>query len=215
MSDFSLFGETELIQHGFVVASVSGTPIIADASTNTKGAYVEIVSAANNITDSSAITVIISSEGATAAGFLIDISIGGAGSEEVIISNILFNTTSVAIQTSDKVKIPINIPAGQIISIRCQSQSSSATIPVYIKLAPSNFKQPESCSEVVSIGANESATRGVEVAANTVTFGSWVEITSSLSLDIKGFFISTQKGVVASWSNLVVSYQVALGSVGN
>jgi len=215
MADFPLFGESEALEHGFVQATVLGTNVTSSASADTKGAWVELVSAANNLFDSS-VEVCLSFNSSTNSSFLIDIGVGGAASEEVIVSNLWCNTTSVAAHSSDFVKMPIIIPAGQRVSARCQSDEGSRIIPVYIKLISSDFMQPTSASEVISIGDDAATTSGVTVTTTTAgTFGSWVEIDASLGDNIKGFFVAAHRNTPTSWSNLRVAYQVSVGSAGN
>ena len=49
MSDFGIGGFAEIIEHGFDVSTIMGTPVTASGTTDTKGSWATLVTAANNL----------------------------------------------------------------------------------------------------------------------------------------------------------------------
>lgn len=112
------------------VSSNRGVAVNAGASANTKGAWAEITSSTADFIkgllvqiDENANTIL------TTGQFLIDIGIGGAGSEVVIIPNIpaATHSTDDFIAYSHTDFYPIEIPPGTRIAARCQSSITDAT----------------------------------------------------------------------------------------
>lgn len=219
MGDFSLIGGgSDALEEGYDYTATNRTNITASGTTHTVGSYVELVSAANNIRPINKIVVSMGDyASSTTLYFLVNIAIGGAGSEQVIIPNLYCYTTSNANKTNNfQFDIPINIPSGQRISANCQSNGSSGVVPVSIILCRGSLSQGSGLGTVDAIGSDTATSTGVSVATNATinTFGSWVEITSSAAEAYKGFLVSGIRPS-ASWTNLNVAYQVSIGSAGN
>jgi hypothetical protein len=218
MADFPLYGGSEQVSAGFVLANVEGTDLTSGLA-NTKGAYVELLSAANNTSNSTSIEVVLQMNvsGTVTAQLLIDIAIGGAGSEEVIIPNLWYYSDNSLLHNVDTAYFPINIPEGVRISARMQSDLASVIAPLHINLTNSGFQQPASLSEVVDIGTDTSITGAVLVARSTTpgVFGSWVEIIASTVDEYSGFLVCAHRAA-DSWANtLALAYDVGVGSAGN
>lgn len=114
------------------------------------------------------------SPGTTHAGYLVDIAVGAAGSEQVIIPNLLVNTRSMCVT---EYRFPIAIPAGTRISARCQSTTISAVC--YVKaIIGAAAGYISSCSKVIAIGADESDTGGFsgDPGATANTYSAWQTI---------------------------------------
>ena len=217
MSDFSLVGGGVSSEAGYDFSTTAGVVITASGSTNTKGSYTEILSAANNTIASDSIVVYVDgSEADAVARFLIDISVGGAGSEVVLINN-LHNISNAGVVdiTQLAYQFPVSIPAGVRISARCQSDIASETVRVWAVRSSGSLANDSGLSAVESIGEETADTTGTIVAIGSAnTFGSWVEMTSSTSSSIKGIIVEAMKSGV-SWGNQRVAYQVGVGGSGN
>lgn len=108
---------------GADTTNTKGIQIDAGGVANTKGVYAEII--ASTAFDVNELVLCIGNNNNFAlavCSFLIDIAIGTSGSEEVIVSNLLFTSDD----TSDMIypmytgPIPIQIPAGSRIAVRSQ-----------------------------------------------------------------------------------------------
>jgi hypothetical protein len=216
VSDFSILGGGSSVKtYGFTSSTNTGVSVTASSTVNTKGSYVELVSAANNTTPiNNMFSIGFDLVTGTQADFLVDIAIGGAGSEVVIIDNIWVKTNTIE-ATSGIFEALNEVPAGVRISARCQSNISSGVIPVYLMVSSRSLAQSSRPQRVTTYGANASTTDGVVVARAAVgVFGSWVEITASTTNRIKGFIVAShRKGL--SWSNGKITYEVGVGSAGN
>lgn len=214
MGDFSQIGAgPSAFDEGFVLANTGGTTVTASGTINTKGSYIELVSAVNN-TQASRLLKIQFTGRATASEFLLDIALGEAGSEKNIIDNIWVFTSLVG--EAGVFELEYAIPSGVRISARCQSNDASAAIKVSMSRAAGSFSQSKPLSRIATVGANTTTTSGIEVARTTAgAWGSWVEITPSLTNSAKGFIVAAHKEGMLSWSTFEVAYQVAVGSAGN
>lgn len=118
--------------YGFNSATILGTAVDAGGSANTKGAYAQIIS--STVADIAGIFVIFDNQNngsgsSNASTLLIDIAVGGAGSEVVIVPNIVlsvFLAGSAAIFGGFMPYMPVQIPAGSRIAMRCQSSTNTS-----------------------------------------------------------------------------------------
>ena len=120
------FGSTDSI--AAVTGSSRGTSIDPGSTINTKGGWVELVAASSNAYKHILVCVDPNNNtAATIASSLIDIGIGGAGSEQVIIPNIFRATDDFEIFGPCWFGFPVNIAAGQRIAARAQCSINDAT----------------------------------------------------------------------------------------
>jgi hypothetical protein len=116
---------------GFDATNAIGTTITASGSINTKGSYVQLV--ASTAKDYCGFYIIPDCNSvSTATHLLIDIAIGGAGSELVIVPNWW------QAPLLDKMRasfIPIRIPSGTRIAARSQSATASQQIGLSLQAA--------------------------------------------------------------------------------
>ena len=211
-------GAAFALESGYDYSATALTPIASSATAHTVGAYVELLSAANNTYPLTGIEVLISMH--TSAGndgnMLFNLAIGGAGSEQIIVGNMLVASSVSTSASVSSFNFPIELPAGERISINCQSEITGvATMGAGI-IATSSVLGLCGLSVVNTIGATAGTTRGTLVTTSGTidTFGSWIEISASLAENYKGFIIAASKAT-GSWSTMELTYQVAIGSAGN
>lgn len=211
-------GGFKSIGSGLDLSSTRGTTLTANASANTLGTFVELVSAANNTFSSNEIEITCSEFSASTGtnAMMVVLAVGGAGSEEIIVPDLLCRGVTGTVGTYYKYSFPISIPAGVRISVACQSRTGGQVIDVNISRSINSLSQDPGLSIIDPIGSTRSTGRGIEVARNTTinTFGAWVEITASLANAIRGFVVCGMRSNT-SWSNAVVTYEVGAGSAGN
>lgn len=213
MADFPSFGGVEVTALGANPVTARGAALTASGTINTKGAYVELLSAANNTKGAAGVAITIEKVEGNLCQTYTDIAIGGAGSEEVIIPD-LFYFGDVGFNTiCDTFSLPVTIPSGVRISARVQSDVAAVTQNVIVCLGSANFKQSTGLQKPVTYGL-VSNTRGTLVAQGSGAYGSWIEIEAATSDEIKGFVVSCHRAA-SSWSNGGLLYQVAVGSAGN
>ena len=212
MADFPLFGGTKKVQFGYDLTTGLGTAITSSASVDTKGAFIELASAAENDRDSFCIDVVISKDG-VASNVLIDIAIGEAGFEQVFIPNLYFFTINGV--ELEVFSFPISVPRGVRISARSQGSISSAVPKVFVCLQSGGFTQGSALSGIKSAGDDVATTSGVTITQGNQVYGAWVEMHANTTKEFKGFVVASHRNILASWSTGNVAWRVAIGSAGN
>ncbi len=120
--------------YGAATASSTGTSLTAPGSTNTKSAWTQITASTTNTiraltacaVQRSGDTTLLSRTG------LIDIGVGGAGSEQVLIPNMPFIADAAEWMTCPAVTIPANLPPGTRLAARSQATSTTDLVGVVI-----------------------------------------------------------------------------------
>jgi len=120
-----------LTTYGADTADSGGTQVDPGATAHTKGAYAQLVASSTNPVK--ALTLAIGNKlnsVRTNAVWLVDVAIGAAGSEQVIVSNIMLDCNAsndlVAPQVMGPIPVP-EIPAGTRIAVRAQCSITDAT----------------------------------------------------------------------------------------
>lgn len=168
---------------GVDAAASTGTTVTASGTINTKGSWSQLT--ASTAFDVSHLQVFVRADTAF-AGYLVDIGIGGAGSETVLIPDLLVQSRTDA---GYIFQFPLAVPAGTRVSARCQSTTVSATCRVAVVAAGSPWGLHVPCSRVVAMGvdtADTGSTVTVEPGAVANAKGSWVEVTSATSAPFRG-----------------------------
>lgn len=191
MGDFSLISDLGgVATDGLNVGSSRGTTIPSAAANTKPSGWTELVASTSEDANGLLISMDQLTSAAAGAGFMMDLAIGAASSETIIIDN-LHGTTGVANETLYHFPVPIKIPKGTRLSMKSQTSLASKSIAVSIQLLRSNFSSIAGGGSVTTIGADTSTTKGVVVdaGASSNTKGSWVEIIASTVEDYKGFFL--------------------------
>jgi hypothetical protein len=122
-------GLSRVTTYGADTSDSGGVSVDAGGSTNTKGTYSVITASSTN--PIRALVFYIGNQAntaRTAANILLDISIGAASSEQVVLSNIPIQGTSTEDALAPQVSppLPIFIPAGTRITARAQCSINTA-----------------------------------------------------------------------------------------
>lgn len=113
--------------YGFVSGSTMGTTLTASGTANLKGAYSTIVSSVAHAIQGFFLAFDSQGSGSNTLA-LIDLAIGAAGQEVVIMPNILvFSNSAGVVMPQTTPFIPIAIKLGTRIAARCQSSSGGKT----------------------------------------------------------------------------------------
>lgn len=198
---------------GVVEATPGGTVVTSSSSANTKGSWTEIL--ASTSFDASGFLLILESYGLTDTfTFLVDISVGAAGSEVAIIENLAFSSRR---GLGDSMFVPLQIPAGSRVAVRCQSTSTSKSVEVVLNLISRSFTTHPGFQRATTYGAVTGDSGGTELdpGGTAHTKGSWVEITSSSTSPIREFliFFGTRANVAVTQGDCLVD--IGIGSAGS
>jgi hypothetical protein len=171
---------------------------VGTTGTNTKGSWTELIASTPN--DAQQLYVIAKNvvTSTVDTGQLLDIGIGAAGSEKVIVPDLSSGFSFQAFTTNNNNipawwRIPIYIPAGSRLAARQQSSSSGDTVDVSVELwgglPPGGFVDG---SGVDTFGANSGTSKGVGLTAGASAGlkGTWTEIEDSTPNAIKSLLLS-------------------------
>jgi len=164
-------------------------PSFNTGAANTKGAWAEIVASTTHDTDGVMLfwntDTFVSGQDAEA---LLDIGIGAAASEQVVVSNMRVGRRDINPQQRPQMFIPMRIPAGSRIAMRGQSVLATRTFAFGVDLVGvSRWGQQRGFARCTTLGADSADSGGVLLATpgGNNTKGAWTEISASTSVDAK------------------------------
>lgn len=190
-----------------------GLPLTSPGAINTKSAWTQLYSSAPFATQGVLLNIRAADFGTK---YLVDIGIGGAGSEEVIIPDLFLwmnNSTP-----SMGVYIPIRIPAGVRVSARVamSTLAGSATVGVQLLLIAEDLQwdRVPRIPRATAFGVDAANSRGVTLtSAGGGAKGAWVELTASTPHPVHWLVI--QFGSEDRGSGMSGDYDIAIGGAGS
>lgn len=116
---------------------------------------------------------------------LLDVAIGPAGSEVVLIENLITVGNGYGDAFPGTWQLPVDIPAGTAISARAQTPSGLQGIYASFGLGPLDYRDPRIAGTFITYGADVATSLGVNVEPGgaAYTFSPWVEITPATTED--------------------------------
>jgi hypothetical protein len=163
--------------------------VTAHASTNTKGSYTELIAATTY--ESFGVMVQLAGLQTTASTnqrCLVDISIGAAGSELVLIPDLTCgNVADYAAASSGAVYyyFPIYVPAGVRVSARCQASTGGDIVNVAVRLFQNLTGTQWVGSRVTAYGVDAANSRGTSHTPSQNSYNTATELTSSTTNPIR------------------------------
>ena len=197
--------------------TVNARTVTSGASPHTKGAWVEVVTSAPRSADILLIRVASVNITGSDTSTLYDIAFGQAGSERIVIENLLVGFAATAIFA-----FPLRVQAGERISVRSQSVNASDGSTIYFKFLqarrPWGNEVPQA-SRYITYGADISTSSGTPIsnAGFADTWGPWAELTPSTSYDHRVFITSATlaPGTAAVPGNWDEFHQLGIGAAGS
>lgn len=215
MATFPLIDAGQLAENAGANTALSrGTSITANATANTKGNFTELI--ASTSFDATSLLVMLD-DISSATDYLIDIAIGGAGSEVVVISNLIVTGGTGSIVYGGHYLLPVNIPAGSRVSARCQASTGSAVVRVSAQLFGSGMGGAETLGLVATYGDNTATSGGTQVdpGGTANTKGSYVQIAASTTYPIRFLVIAIGNKLNNIRSSQSWLMDVAIGGAGS
>ena len=180
----------------------TGTTVTAAGSANTKGSWVEIE-------DSTAYRAaglwLLVRSGAQSGDFLVDVSIGAAAAEQTIISNILVMRQALRWGIAP-IWVPLEIPAGSRIAVRCQCSTANGSLGVEVSLVSGSPLMGAGMQVATTYGAStaDSGGTGVDPGGVAHTKGSYSELTASTTAPIRWLIVCVSNrantaGATSAW----------------
>jgi hypothetical protein len=206
-------GEFPLFSDGFPGYEYAVRSAPAPGTANTKTGWDEI--AASTSYDASWIRLNFLSHTATHDG-LVDIGVGAAGSEKVLIPNIIVFKSTGALYLANYM-FPVAIPKGTRVAIRWQASATGGRTDLRMTLGGVGFRPSASFSKVMAWGANltDSGGTSIDPGGTVETLSAWQEILASTEADCRGLIIGigNRSNIVrtgAHWHN----FQIGVGAAG-
>lgn len=160
-------------------AALYNTSLTASASANTKGAYAELTAASPE----AAKAVFISIHDATSGArrFLVDLAIGAAASEVVVVADVPFAPGDQFNTNCPGFYLPLAIPAGSRVAARVACSTGSSVCRIAVHLIGG-----VGAAVATTYGANAGNSSGttVDPGATPNTKGAYVELSAAISADI-------------------------------
>lgn len=184
---------------------------VASASTHTKGAWAQLTAASEADCDQLTIVVRDNYLNATNTAALMDIGIGGAGSEVVIIPNIG------AGHYGRRNVFPVpTIPKGTRVACRQQSALANQSANVFVTPMLSTGRR-RSPGTPVAVGADTATSRGVTVTVPgaTNTKGAWTQITAATDQPFQALGLALQGAGSAALPDADVLVDIGIGASGS
>lgn len=152
--------------------------VTANASAHTKGAWVEVIASTSTAIDRLDLSVAGVGNSSTNTSTLLDVAIGSAGSEVVVIPNVAVGgaVSGVAGDNALAFSVPVYIPVGSRIAVRIQSLVTGGKTAV-VKIGGGVGARPSGTStSVTALGTSTSTSGGTAMSAVTNTY---VELAAS------------------------------------
>ena len=144
--------------------------------------------------------------------YLIDIAIGGAGSEKILVENVYVDASG-TFYAGDNFDFPIVLPKGARLAIRGQtSNGSNVTVRAQIHGITAAWPDMPGFSKMETIGADTANSKGTSVdpGATANTEGAWTQIIASTTDDIAGLMLNLgSDGTIVSGRLLI---DIAIGA---
>lgn len=200
-----------------VTSAEYGTSVAAHATTaHTKNAtYTQLIASTAYEAFGIFVGVHATSSASTTKSFLVDIAIGGAGSEVVIIPNLLAGNQAASSTTSlggSYYFFPIRIPSGKRIAATCQSDTAADTVYVSVYLV--RHPQPGAWygNRVTAYGANTGTSSGTSMSPGNSTYATDVQVSASTTNPIKYLQVGTDLLTNSTGSTLRGLIRITVGN---
>lgn len=157
---------------------VSGVTATCGAA-NTKGAFAYVDNAPF---DSCGIVLVLNQQSST-NDYLVDIALGPAGSESIVINDVLVTAGASGVR-SKSFYFPLQVPVNTRLSIRAQNATLSSTIVANITWMQEGFGGHPSFAKFHTYGALIATSTGVALAApGANAWGAWTQMTDRAAYD--------------------------------
>lgn len=195
--------------------SSAGTTITASATPHTKGGWSQLIAD----TGARSLGILIALENTAVANTntssLLDIGIGGSGSETVLIPDLAsgYILNENVSNTFASYYFPIFIPANSRLTARCQALIASDTVNARIHL----FQRPTGGSgwvgtRVTAYGVDATNSRGTVVSAGNNTYGTAGTLSASTTNPIRMMQIGMQGGGRTALTDQRILADVRIGA---
>lgn len=212
MPDWGLWDSSRVASSADTATSAGSASIAANASANTKAtSFTQLI--ASTAFEAAWMTVAIAVPGTTAK-YLVDIGIGAAASETVLIANLPLSGASTA-PPFQVFTFPVSIPSGTRISARSQASTGSSACRVQVVLTAGAWASPAPLGRFLTMGADTTDSGGVAVDPGTSanTKGAYTTVYASTDFALKWLCVHCGHDAAANaTANLHMLVDIAVGA---
>ncbi len=194
------------------IAPSGGTQVTISTTANTKGAWIQIVAATPFDAHELIVNPLPTYVGTTATS-LMDIAVGAAGSEQIIIPNLLCPQDQWCGYAPGLVKIPVAIPAGSRISARAQG-GQGISPGVVLSLVNCGGNRPKT-GKAIDIGTVLASSSATALALATAAKSSWVQLAAATTQDLDGFFLNLGNNGTSVTASQWAHIDIGVGAAGS
>lgn len=159
--------------------NVQGVLVTASGSSNTKGSWVELISAASF--DANYVGIWIPALSTGGVSYALDVGTGASGSETVLVPNVSFSGDGTSSCGVDFGVFPCAIASGTRVSGRLQCSTGGDSASVSITLIDAATVPGISTWNTYGVDTSTSLATQIDPGGTIGNKGSWVELTSSTS----------------------------------
>lgn len=207
MADFPLAGASKFFNIGFQSGTTTLKDLATTGSTNTKAAWTEI--SASTAYAMQGFWVQLYAASGAASNALIDIGIGAAGSEIVVVPNLMWKRSASSSSAPLTAYMPISIPAGTRVAARSQGSNATTTVSLGMICKVATSQSANGYAKGVNHGAVTADSTGTTLTAGTAnTKGSYVELVASTAERCNGLLVC----VMPNATGTVHSVDIAVGA---
>ena len=187
----------------------NGTLLTGSASTYTKGAWGQLT--ASTTTDINWLLVQGVSFGWFGRAIALDIGVGGAGSEVIVVANLNYSDLNAV---TALYMLPVSIPAGSRIAGRFASNSANDFFNLLVTGFQDTYQSAGTAGSIVdTYGFSTSTNFGTQIDPGSTpnTKGAYVQLTASTTADILGVMLRLDgQGTTTGTTGGLVSWLVDL-----
>lgn len=199
---FAAFGTIDVASNP---SNSNGTSFSASGTINTKGAWTQLIASTANVID----LLYVYIQENNSLPWLIDIGIGGAGSEVVLIPNLTLGGQDRG--SEFRILVPLHVPKGSRLAVRYQAGTITQSFVINVQGFGANQRGFTGVDDIGTALATSTGTQ-INVAGGGNTFGSYTTMSASTTRDYVGLFVCNS---VTSGGGGTYMFDVAVGSAGN
>lgn len=199
-------------------SSIPNFATVTGGAANTKGAWSELIASTTREASLLQVSCYNTQVAATNTSMLLEIAIGAAGSEIVLIPEFQVGYLVANARSATTWLFPITVPQGVRLSARCQGAIASDVVRVAVDLYGESelFGGGPTCGRCITMGANLTNSQGVTLTAGTANVkGTWTTIgtTTPINLNVLGLSIAAAGNTNTVSPNCLLD--VGIGNTGN
>lgn len=193
--------------------SPMGTTITASATPNTKGSWTQLI--ASTAFEYLLVEVIVraSQTAATDSSTLVDIGIGAASSESVLIPDLLCGYKA-ASAWFGQYAFPLRVPAGSRLSARAAGATASQSVDVMLRChgGPTLDGVFPAGGRVTAYGITAATSTGTNVTCGNNSYGSWAQLAASTAQRLRFLQYGFQGGASTTMVGAKTLFQFGIGA---